>query len=294
MTTHHRFIRRARARALALQMPFAKAREQVKALSRFDPVVPSAGRQQQHLEALIVTGLRELLCPGDTSSSMRIEQISVGKNSLEILVSRLNLDQMCSLAGLLPSWTPELEFGEGYPGLRYRILGNLDGVEFYFLQKEGSVIIRGVDVEEFQAVCRERLEVVLGPNGTEEHLHPAEIQAGDRREHPTDLAVSALIRRAGALLARDADLIDLWPGWYGRLSVEVFLLDRSKETFDRIVAGLTSYEFSPRLNLVSTEGHSGYRTLFSIEGSDAEIELRIQSSWVMGLGLQEAEPLRPS
>ncbi|GEB21079.1 hypothetical protein AAU01_38340 [Paenarthrobacter aurescens] len=209
---------------------------------------------------------------------MRITRICPGKESLEISFSNMPRYRISRLANSLPSWyAGEQVLANGYPGLRYRPLPQAQGIEFYVLARPCSVIVRGISVAAFEEACHPNLNDELQGARTEQYLHRVEALSTRPEGHESDLAVSAIIRRAGIFLASNADSIDLWSTRPDRLSVEIITQDRSEPTFNKIISGLTSTEFTPRLLMTKTEGHRGYRTTFRVEGSATEIDLRIQT-----------------
>lgn len=278
MSTHHRLIRRAQLRSRAICEPHRLARSRLLAAADQDPVIEPAGIWQRRLEGHLFRSLGFLHIGGKHSVTMRIARISAHAESLEICFSQVPDAQVASLANALPTWYPgDDDLVNGYPGLRYRPLTTPDGISFYLLGKPCSIILRGLDIAAFEEECRAITMSDLDGARMEHHLHRTEEGSKRREEVPTDIAVSAIIRRAGLFLAAEADSIDLWPTRPDRLSVEIITQDRSRGTFDKIIAGLTSRELSPRMIMTATEGHNGYRTMFQLEASDVEIDLRVQT-----------------
>lgn len=278
MSTHHRLTRRAQLRSQALQEPHLMARDHLLANSIHDPVAVPAGAWQRRLEGHIFRNLGYFHIADQNQGGMRITRICPGIESLEICFSNMPDYQISKLANALPTWYPGAHaLANGYPGLRYRSLPQAQGIEFYVSGMPCSLIVSGVDVTAFEEECRLILRDELEGARTDQQLHGAEALSTNRKQHETDLPVSAIIRRAGILLAANADSIDLWPTSRDQLSIEVITHDRSQFTFNKIISGLTSAEFSPRLLMTKTEGHRGYRTTFRVEGSATEIDLRIQT-----------------
>lgn len=277
MSTHHRFVRRAQLRSRALCEPHYLARAHLQAIAEQDPVVWPAGDWQRRLEGHLFRYLGYFHVGGKYSLTSKITRISAVEDSMEFWFSRVLDHQIDGLANALPTWHPgDGSLANGYPGLRYRLTLDGNGVEFYILGKPCSVTFRGLEVAAFEDACRIELPDLEGAR-TEPHLHRAEILSDRPDEQKTDVAVSAIIRRAGVLLVGEADSIDLWPTRPDRLSVEILTQDRSLATYRRIVSGLTSPHLSPRMTMTEAAGHSGYRTIFEIEGTDVDIDLRIQT-----------------
>lgn len=285
MSTHDRLTRRTRLRSRALQEPYLLARAELLAVSGKDPVSAPAGFWQQRLEGHLFRSLGYFHISGNHRDEMRITRIRPALESLEICFSNVPLYQVSSLANALPTWATGVDsLMDGYPGLRYRPLPEADGIEFYILGRPCSIKVRGLEIAAFEEACDSIADDGLKGARTEQHLHHAEALSAHPQTQRTDIAVSAIIRRAGILAAGDIDTADLWPTRPGRLSVEVITQDRSQTTFCKIIAGLTSPEFSPRMHLMSTEGHRGYRSIFRLEDHDTEIDLRIQTLRLESLG----------
>lgn len=278
MSTHHRLARRAQLRSQALQEPHLLAHAHLLAISSRDPITVSAGVWQRRLEGHIFRQIGYFHIADRHQGGMRITRICPGKASLEISFSNMPRYQISRLANSLPSWyAGEQALANGYPGLRYRPLPQAQGIEFYVLARPCSVIVRGVSVTAFEEACHPNLDDELEGARTEQYLHGAEALSTGPEGDETDLAVSAIIRRAGILLAGNADSIDLWSTRPDRLSIEIVTQDRSQATYNKIISGLTSAEFSPRLFMTETEGHGGYRTTFRLEDHTTKIDLRIQT-----------------
>lgn len=277
MSTHHRFVRRAQLRSRALCEPHYLARAHLQTIAEENPVVWPAGTWQRRLEGHLFRHLGYFHVGGKHSPTSKITRISATQDAMEIWFSRVLDHQIDGLANALPTWHPEDDsLANGYPGLRYRLTLDGNGVEFYILGKPCSVTFRGLEVAAFEDACRIEIPDLEGAR-TEQYMHRAETLSDRPDEQETDVAVSAIIRRAGVLLVGEADSIDLWPTRPDRLSVEILTQDRSLATYSRIVSGLTSPHLSPRMTMTETAGHSGYRTIFQIEGADVDIDLRIQT-----------------
>jgi hypothetical protein len=278
MSTHPLIARRTQLRSRALQEPYLQARAQVLAMSRRDPVIAPAGVWQRRLEGHIFRHLGYFHIAGKHQDAMRITKICPGVESLEISFSDVPDYQVSSVANSLPTWYPgDHALANGYPGLRYRPLPEAKGIEFYILGQPCSIKVSGVSVAAFEKACRSIVHDELEGARTEQRLHHAEATSTRPEEHETDLAVSAIIRRAGILLVGNADSIDLWPTRPDRLSIEIITQDRSQITFNKLIKGLTSAELSPRMVMTETAGHNGYRTMLRLEDRDTEIDLRIQT-----------------
>lgn len=277
MSTHHRLVRRAQLRSRAMREPHFLSRAHILAITAEDPIVWPAETWQRRLEGHLFRHLGYFHVGEKHNPTMKIMRISATGEALEIWFSHVPDYQIDSLVNALPTWHPGDDgLVNGYPGLRYRPTHDGKGVEFYILDKPCSVTFRGLEVAVFEDACRVEIANLEGAR-KEQHMHRAETLCDRPEEYETDVAISAIIRRAGVLLVGEVDSIDLWPTRPDRLSVEILTQDRSLATFSRIVSGLTSPRLSPRMIMTETEGHSGYRTIFRIEGSHVDIDLRIQT-----------------
>lgn len=265
---------RARLRSLALGETVQTAHRHLRDADR-DTVIPLATPWQRELEAHVIRHLGYIHTPAHREPRLEITHIAPMSDAIELAITGMPEDLLSHLVAAFPSWhRDDRELDRGHPLLRYRPLPARNGIELYFLDQPASLILRGLDIDAFEA-CSQQLD----PDQlrlTRDTGHAAPPLIRSTLTLGTASSISTFLRRARLLQVARPTQIDLWPrlGQPG-IAVEMFTRDRTAETFHRLLALLTSPHLQPRLHLVSSEGPLGYRTVLA-RGSTV-IELRIQT-----------------
>lgn len=278
MSQHHqdapaRIIERAQLRSTALLEPFDSSLAHMRSTSSRDPVFSPPGDGQRTLEGLILTCLRDLYDPTRETRMQRnfvITRIRAASDHLEL--SATGTQVAAALCGLLPAWEVDSDrVDQGIPGLRYAISSCSSGISFRLHGSDGLVTFTGISLTEFESFRKAtRKETGMRSVSTTSPLRRLEAKTMTRPRRGLE-AASIVFRRLGILMHPSVTAIDAWWNRTGRLAVELIPDERLPDPMSEILARLQSPHLAPRLKLV---GSDNYHHLLSIEGSEAQIDVR--------------------
>lgn len=272
MPSQRRQSRRASLRARALGHSHQTAFRHLVNVEPRSPVVPRPTPVQEALEHAVIGTVPWLRSDweGTPDEMFAVEQISAHEDSLTLALRPGS--SMAPLWRALPSWEqghPVISNGE--PGVRARSIDGGSGVEFFHVDRGGSIRVENCPAH---ALAEERAASdargIIVPRGS---LQPQERPA----IRPPSPLPSIVVRRLGLLHELDAPSITVWWNIPGRrLSVEAYGARASDQAFEQVVGALGSREFSPRLDLVEPFDSSRYHTYLRVEGTEFELDLRVQ------------------
>jgi hypothetical protein len=265
---------RARVRSTALLEPYVTALAHVQSLPLGTSVMAEPSLSQKLLEGRIFGYLRHLFDPERPRGVRRgfeITGIWADPNHLELAARGADLP--AALCGLLPAWMPgDRTVGDGIPGLRHTNSEHGDGVSFYLAGQPGRVTFTGVSLKDFEDRRRAAL-ADSGLRGATSDQPLLALEARSRIGHTDDMpAGSAVARRLGLLMHPCVTAIDSWWARTGRFDVELIVPADGPDPMPQILSHMQSPHLAPRLSLRLSDGH---HHIMSIEGSSAEIDVRI-------------------
>lgn len=265
---------RARIRSTALLEPYAAALARVQSLPLGTPVVAEPPLSQKLLEGQIFGYLRYLFDPERPRRARRgFEVTGIWADPDHLELSARGADLPAALCGLLPAWTPgDRTVGDGIPGLRHTNSEHGNGVSFYLAGQPGRVTFTGVSYEDFEE-CRRAALADSGLRGATSDQPILALEERSRIGHTDDMpAGSAVGRRLGLLMHPCVTAIDSWWARTGRFNIELIVPADGPDPMPQILSHMQSPHLAPRLRLRLSDG---YHHIMSIEGSSAEIDVRI-------------------
>lgn len=264
---------RARLRSTALLEPFESSLSHLQATSLDAPVVPLPSVAQSTLEGLVLTCLGDLYDPTRETRRQRnfvVTNIRAASDHLEL--NLVGSQVAAALCGLLPAWeVGSHRVDHGIPGLRYAISSCSSGIGFHLHGSGGLVTFTGISLTEFERARNAmRKETGMRSVSANSPLRQLEAKAMNRPRRGLE-AASIVFRRLGLLMHPSVTAIDAWWNRAGRLAVELITDERLPDPMSEVLARMQSPYLAPRLQLVHTDD---YHHLLSIEGSEAEIDVR--------------------
>lgn len=266
-------VDKAQLRSTALLEPFESSLAHMRSVSSGAPVFSPPSDGQRTLEGLILTGLRDLCDPTRETRMQRnfvITRIRAASDHLELDLAGTQV--ATALCGLLPAWeVGSHRVDHGIPGLRHAVSSCGRGISFHIRGSGGLVTFTGISLSEFESARNAmRKETGMRSVSANSPLRQLEAKTMNRPSRGLE-AASVVFRRLGLLMHPSVTAIDAWWNRAGRLAVELITDERLPDPMSEILARMQSPYLTPRLQLVHTDD---YHHLLSIEGSEAEIDVR--------------------
>lgn len=262
---------RAQVRGAALREPIESSLVHVRSIAAEMPAIPEPTAEQSLLEGLVIGNLGYLYDPGRSDRNRENFvplAISTGTDHYTLTARGDHLAD--ALHRLTPCWEVGSEVVEiGVPGLRWFASEWGAGITFHILGLQARFTVEGISVSEFDRLRRAAgVDSVVGDDA----LTPQEVKAGIG--FPDSWRIASIIgRRLGLLLHEGVTAITSWWNPGGMFSVELSVREDAPDPMPEILSQLLSPHLAPPLRLEQWPGHYYF---LSVEGSEAEIDLRVR------------------